>query len=641
MVSMSRASEAEHRLKLQYAVTRILAQSSDVADASAQILKVICEYTGWQCGMMRQVDQANNVLWPADTFWRAPAAPVSEFEKINREISFAPGAGLPGRVWANGQAAWVTDATEEYDPRAAIAAGEGLRTAVAFPIFVGEEVIGVAEFFGRESTAPDAALVEMLELLGRQIGNFIERKQAQEALRLSRDQLAAILQGVADGITALKRGEQAQRALAEAGKMLATSLDYNARLTSIAHLVVPHLADWCTVDIVDEDGAIHQVAVAHVDPAKVEMAHELRGRYPLDLNAPRGVPNVLRTGQPELYLEIPDSLLETAFPEAEQVQTLRALGLRSAMIVPLVARGRTLGALTFVWAESGLHYGPADLTLAEELAQRAALAVDNARLYAEAQRLNAELEERIVQRTIQLQNTNAELKNEIAERQRMQWQLEQSRAHLRRLSAHLQDAREEERTHIAREIHDELGQALTALKMDVAWLQDDLSGQPRQLRKIRAMSQLIDTTVQAVRRIATELRPGILDDLGLAAAIEWQLGEFQNRTGIECKLDSNVETTRLDGDSATTIFRILQETLTNVVRHAQATQVEVRLTEMADGFTLRVADNGRGITEEEINNSKSFGLLGMQERALLRDGEFQIRGAPGRGTTVTVRLPLK
>jgi PAS domain S-box-containing protein len=211
---------------------------------------------------------------------------------------------------------------------------------------------------------------------------------------------------------------------------------------------------------------------------------------------------------------------------------------------------------------------------------------------------------------------------------------------LRELSTRLQSVREEERTHISRVIHDELGQSLTGLKMDLAWLQSHLDPQqPALLAKMQTMSRLIDTSVQTVRRISTELRPAILD-LGLVPTIEWQLQEFQTRTGIESKLISAPEETTLDPDGSTTVFRILQEILTNVVRHAEATQVEVELEETTTFLTLQVRDNGRGITESEIDSPKSIGLLGMQERARLRGGEVHLHGSPGRGTTVIVRLPL-
>lgn len=231
--------------------------------------------------------------------------------------------------------------------------------------------------------------------------------------------------------------------------------------------------------------------------------------------------------------------------------------------------------------------------------------------------------------------------DDITPRKQAEDEFRRSTEQLRELSARLQSIREEERTRIARAIHDELGQTLTGLKMDVAWLQRRLDQQQQALlEKTRAMSDLIDITVQTVRRISTELRPGILDDLGLVATIEWQLQEFQTRTGIEGKLISAPEETTLDADGATTVFRIFQEILTNVARHAYATQVEAFLEETAASLTLQVQDNGRGITENEIHSPKSIGLLGMQERARLWAGEVQFQGTPGKGTTVTVWLPL-
>jgi len=257
-----------------------------------------------------------------------------------------------------------------------------------------------------------------------------------------------------------------------------------------------------------------------------------------------------------------------------------------------------------------------------------------------SQALIAELEARLTQLTSQLLTTKANLERGIADRLSKEEEFRRSTEQLRELSARLQSVREEERTQIARAIHDELGQALTGLKMDVAWLQKHMDQQPPALlEKTEAMSDLIDVIVQAVRRIATELRPGILD-LSLVATIEWQLQEFQDRSGIQGKLISAPEETALDADGATTVFRIFQEILTNVTRHAQATQIEVSVEENATFLTLQVQDNGRGITSSEIHSPKSIGLLGMQERARLRAGEVHFQGAPGQGTTVTVRLPL-
>ena len=230
---------------------------------------------------------------------------------------------------------------------------------------------------------------------------------------------------------------------------------------------------------------------------------------------------------------------------------------------------------------------------------------------------------------------------ERTERKRAEEKLRRSLEQLRALSVYLQYVREDERSRISRQVHDELGQALTGLKMDLYWMANRLPKKFRSVHgKTKAMSAHIDATIQTVRRISTELRPGILDDLGLAAAIEWQAQEFQKRTHIQCAVNSELKEPVLDADLNTAFFRIFQETLTNVIRHANATRVEVRVVLEGTHLMLEVKDNGRGISEAEINNTQSIGLLGMRERAALLGGELAIAGAPAQGTTVTVRIPL-
>ncbi len=215
---------------------------------------------------------------------------------------------------------------------------------------------------------------------------------------------------------------------------------------------------------------------------------------------------------------------------------------------------------------------------------------------------------------------------------------------LRNLAAHLESVREEERTSLAREIHDELGQEMTGLKMDLSWLEKRIAeGVAPPLNKtlserIRSMSDLIDTTIQSVRKISSELRPGVLDDLGLAAAIEWQALEFQKRTGIQCLYDSGLEEIDLSRDHATAVFRVCQELLTNVARHAGAAKVEIKLYGRGKDIFLEVKDNGKGIGSSEIDNSKSLGLLGMRERALLLGGELNLEGN-SNGTKAVLRIP--
>jgi PAS domain S-box-containing protein len=231
---------------------------------------------------------------------------------------------------------------------------------------------------------------------------------------------------------------------------------------------------------------------------------------------------------------------------------------------------------------------------------------------------------------------------DITERKRAADAIRKNEEQLRNLTAYIQKATELERTNIAREIHDELGQALTILKMDLSLLQKMFpEDQASILEKTDAMSRLIDKTIQTVKRISTDLRPGLLDDLGLSAAIEWQLKEFQERTGITCKIIIDPGDVTFDRDLNTALFRIFQETLTNIARHAEATEVSVSLQQMDGQIELKVHDNGRGITEEELAHPESFGLIGIRERAIIFGGNSKVKGFPGRGTTVTVKIPSK
>jgi len=226
---------------------------------------------------------------------------------------------------------------------------------------------------------------------------------------------------------------------------------------------------------------------------------------------------------------------------------------------------------------------------------------------------------------------------DITERKRAQTALQHSFRQLRALAARLQTVREEERKRVARELHDELGQALTAMKIDLSSLIDVMPADKK--RRSESLLKLIDQTIQSVRRISNDLRPGVLDDLGLIAAVQWAAREFESRTGTKCRLDLPAEDTVVDRELATPVFRILQETFTNVARHANATRVDVRLARENGSLALEIHDDGKGINEEQLSHRSSLGILGMRERALLLGGELTISGAPDEGTTIKLRVP--
>lgn len=228
---------------------------------------------------------------------------------------------------------------------------------------------------------------------------------------------------------------------------------------------------------------------------------------------------------------------------------------------------------------------------------------------------------------------------------RVEEELRSSREQLRRLSARVDSTIERERTELARELHDQLGQSLTALKMDLAWIAaqvEEASGDPIAIgKKIAAMMQAIDTTIRRVRRISADLRPIALDRLGLLDAIAWLADDFERRTGVRCRLESRIETLDLAPDRATQVFRIVQEALVNTTRHANATRVTIAARLCGGICHIDVRDNGRGISHEEAADPRSLGLLGMRERALLVGGDVTISRAGRKGTIVAITIPTR
>lgn len=396
----------------------------------------------------------------------------------------------------------------------------------------------------------------------------------------------------------LRRSEETQRFLAEAGEVLSSSLNYRATLTKVARLAVPTLADWCTVDVLAKDGELERLAVAHQNPEKVRLAYELQERYPPDPESPRGVHQVLRTGEPEMMSEIPRKLLEEAAVDEAHREIIAELGLRSYMVVPLVARGKILGAISLIMAESRRTYGEADLELAEEVARRAALAVDNARLYEEAQ-------------------------EEIEERERVE--------------EAMQEIREAERNRMAREVHDGVLQDLTyaAAAIEITKIKAEGTGLEEDLG--RAMDD--------VRRAVGDLREAIYDlhayshQSQSARQLLESLVELNRRRSPETAIDLRVEEGFFDGLSereGMELLRVVQEALTNTRRHAGARNVRVGLEAGEDRMVAEISDDGSGFDPEA---PPGVGFRSMRERARAMGGTLQVESEPGRGTRVVLRIP--
>ena len=347
----------------QLGVARVLATSDSEEAAVPRILGAIGESLGWDLGLFWKPEGA---VLRAREVWTARDVDGTAFAARSRELGFRPGEGLPGRVWNDRKPVWSRDVTrEENFHRRDVAARTGVRAAFAFPICVGDSLLGIAEFFTHEIEDPDLALLEALEALGSDVAQFLLRCEAEARLR---------------------RSEEVQRFFARASAaFVAAALDYEATLRRLATLAVPALGDWCTVYALREDGGVDRLEIAHADPEKEPLAQQL-GRYPAHPRHP--VYRVLRTGEPLLVPDIPEELLDQVAHDDDHRRIMCELGLRSGLIVPLSARGRMLGALVLVSSESGRRYDRDDLEIAQEFARRAALAIDNARLFGEVEEAN-------------------------------------------------------------------------------------------------------------------------------------------------------------------------------------------------------------------------------------------------------------
>ena len=408
--------DTDRRLAAQFAVTRALAESSSLSVATPKLLQYICEAVGWEVGELWYVNADSNTLH-IEGSWHIPSYEVEEFEKASRKTILFPGIDLVGRVLSSGEPAWIDNVVQDANfPRAPIAARVGLHGAFAFPIRVGDNIACVMAFYNREVVDPDDEMLQMFDSLGKQVGDFIKRTKAEE----ERDQLL-----IYERVARSEAEANADRLafLGEASTALASSLDYQSNLLTVAKLAVKRLADWCAVDIVSDEQSFHRVALVHRDPARMEWAKEFQRRFTANASAPHGVAHVMRTGKAKIYTDIPDSMLIALAQDAEHFKILQELGLASAMVVPLVARGRTLGAITLASENPARRYAQEDLVFAEELARRAAIGIDNARLYGDAQRalrevqaktdeiqiLNSQLEQRVRDRTAQLEMIVKEL----------------------------------------------------------------------------------------------------------------------------------------------------------------------------------------------------------------------------------------
>jgi len=481
-----------------------------------------------------------------------------------------------------------------------------IHAIVVLPLVNDDAALGViALCFDRDYHLIEAEK-ELLQAMASQCAHALKRAQLYEAEQRAR-------------IEADFAAKQADF-MAETSRSLTVAFDLAERLQSTARMAVPFLADWCTVNLIDKEGGITLAGLAHKTPEGYEFVKEWAARFPLRINQNPSTWEPLRSGKSVLFSHITEKEIETfTRNEPEQVDWWMKAEVASMMVVPLVAQGHTIGAVKLVRCSHEQAYDSDDLARAEEWANRVAPLIDNARLYQELQVFNKSLEERVAERTAQFKA---------------------SRDQLRSLAARLQAAREEERTRIAREVHDVIGQYMTALKIGVSMIGKKVEEGSEAHKKTKDLLALLDEAIKSVRRVATDLRPSILDDMGLVAALEWQLREFATRSSLGYTFRCNVDELSLEPDKTTALFRLVQESLTNVARHAHAANVEVCVDVDGDQLTVQIKDDGRGISQEELRGAKSLGLVGMRERVHLISGTLDISGAPGKGTMVTVAVPM-
>ena len=711
---LSQREQAERRLAVQYAITRVLAEAPDFDAAGPRILHLFGEGLAWELGYLWLVDQPAGVLRCVAT-WHAPTTDDAEFAEASCGMTFAPGVGLIGQVWETGRPLWHGDVQAASFPRLEMAARYDLRGFFAFPIRSGTETFGVMEFFSIEIRPPDDALLNMVGAIGIHAGQFVERRRAEQALRASEARKTAIVETAldcvitmdhkghvvewnraaettlgyrreaalgremaeliippslrprhrhglkryletgearligqrievpavrADGtefpaevtithipgseppvftgfvrdITDRQRVEESAQLLAVASAALAATLDYSATLQEFARLMAPHFADWCAVDLIEDDGAFRRVALAHVDPAKVELGWEVERCYGVDVMLPAGVAMVLRTGRAEIYRDIGDDALRVVARDEQHLRVLREAGITAAMVVPMIARGRTLGAISFAMAESGRRFAPTDVELAEDLAHRAALAIDNARLY-------HEMEAAVHARDEFLSLAAHELKTPLTSLLGFAEMLSQR------------------------------------LRLDQPMTERDRRALGVVIAQAGRLSRLVDLLLDVARletgQLALDLEPLDLCALAREVAEEMQPALRRHTLELFCP-----ETPMMVEGDELRLEQALQNLIGNAIKYSPDGGAVMLRVERQDGHAvIAVSDRGIGIPSESQErlferfyrarntvgtqiSGMGMGLFVVKEIVTHHGGTVEVRSVENEGSTFTIRLPL-
>jgi len=700
----------QHR-NARLAVTQILNQATTLSDSIQSVLRAVCESLTWDVGIFWSVNEEGTALQCRQS-WHKPHVAMHEFETDSCSRTFEKEQGLPGRVWARGKPTWILDTAQDDNfPRRSAALACGLRSAFGCPVVVGEQTLGVIEFFTQHIRDADADLLEMMTTVAGSLGQFVERKTAEEELRQSEQrfrQLADAMPqlvwsalpdgnidylngrwteftglpqtvenehwrqilhpddatpayegwatavrtgttfemevrlldqrrqtyrwhllrtvpvhdeagrvtrwfGTGTDIEQQKRAEESARYLAAASAALASVVDHESTLQKIANLAIPYFADWSVVDMANDDGTLRQLAVAHKDANKIAFIRELGEEYPTDPKSPVGPYAVMRSGKPIIIGEIPDELLVQRAQDERHLQLIRSLDLKSYMCVPLAVGGKPIGVLSFVTAESGRRYTEADLALAMDLAHRAAVAIENTRLYQALREADRRKDEFLATLAHELRNPLAPIRNSLQV-------LKMSRLDPQML--------ERTRDMMERQVH------------HLVRLVDDLLDVSRVMRgKIELRKERVELATVVARAIETA-----------QPLIETQ--------GHELSVRLPSDSLPLDADPVR-LTQVIGNLLTNAAKYTPPGGRISLSGERDDNTTiLRVRDNGIGIAADMLPHifdlfvqadhaaTRSQGGLGIgltlvKNLVEMHHGTVQVRSEGlGKGSEFIVRLPL-
>ncbi len=683
----------EKRLALEHAVTKCIAIAEDVSSGLTAIMQAICAAEAWESGSYWQVDAAAGVL-RFGGYWNTPGIALDAYAQQSRNDIFGPGVGVVGRVWQTQQPLWISDAAT--DPRVVnreLACQTGLGCVFAIPVVDAETVIGVLAFMSSQVRAPDERLLVATRSIGSQVGQFLQRKQAEEALQSSRDQFRKLVENGPLSMALVSRSgviEYINRKAIETFGYLAQDIPNMDRWWALAYpdeayraevvaqwseLVADAVAHNHEIEqreyrVTCKDGSVKLVAiqgawvagkvlVVFVDVTESRRAqHELAlalDRFRFLAESARVYAWIRRLDTDfATYLSPPDALLGPR-PASGNYPLLRELvhaDDRAAYDATTAKAIAELGEF-----ERELHITRTDGEVRWLLVRGKCYReeTDNATVLAgvtvditerkhaeeEIRRINRNLERRVRERTAELNRTINTLQTEVESRRQAEAAALSLAERLQSMARRLGDAQEIERRRLAADVHDGVCSNLAAIGLNLELLQRQLAKADTAGMKSRLTDLIshVDYAQAAAKNIAVDLRPLLQNGRDLHSALADYAEMFQRSTGIKVDIRGSGTAKQMPATHKVALFRIAQEALTNCAKHARAQAVAVDLNHCQDHAELRVSDDGVGFDLGSVNQtSRGLGLLSMQERTAAIGGIWHIESAPGNGTRVTIRV---